>query len=283
MDNQPSFDRELLLPILLGGFSILGILIILLIGRLSAARASVIVDETETPFKYIFLGTEPVLSSGTPEASGAELVTDIPFDSPTPGSSVVTPVPGTPVLLTPNGTASPDFPPSNGGGPPGSGTLPANAGTPTRAGTSASGPPPLNAGTYDDSHSFLGFSPGWTSATQGGGECGSTQGTLHVSSTLGSSVAFKFVGWELRLRYQVAPSLGTITIRIDNTNFDPLSQSDSTTHIIEWVSPDPLAQTTHDVSITHNSGGSVNIDCVIIRDALATSTSTATPTRTPTP
>src|SRR5687767_13618311 len=170
MDNQPSFDRELLLPILLGGFSILGILIILLIGRLSAARASVIVDETETPFKYIFLGTEPVLSSGTPEASGTELSTDIPFDSPTPGSTVViaTPALGTPVLLTPNGTASPDFPPSNGGGPPGSGTLPANAATPTRAGTSASGPPPLNAGTYDDSHSFLGFSPGWTSATQGG-------------------------------------------------------------------------------------------------------------------
>ncbi len=33
MDNQPTIDRGILLPILLGGFSIIGIIVVLLIGR----------------------------------------------------------------------------------------------------------------------------------------------------------------------------------------------------------------------------------------------------------
>jgi hypothetical protein len=68
------------------------------------------VVETETPFKYIFLGTEPVLATETPEASETELLTDIPFDSLTQGSTVFaptsgTPALGTPTLATPNNTA----------------------------------------------------------------------------------------------------------------------------------------------------------------------------------
>lgn len=272
MDNQPSFDRELLLPILLGGFSILGILIIFLIGRLNAARASVIAVETETPFKYIFLGTEPVLSPESPEASETELVTDIPFDSPTPRSTVVTPGLGTPSLLTPNGTPSPGFPPSNGGGPPGSGTLPASAPTPTRTGSSASGPPPLNPGTYDDAHPVLGFSPQWDDQTS---VPGAYLGTLHISNQTGSSVTFSFIGRELRLFYQEGD--GVITIAIDGQS-STLDQADGN----EWIS-DSLTNNTHAVLITHASGGSVNIDYVIVPDIGPTGTPTVTPTRTPTP
>ena len=33
MDNQPAFDRSILIPILLGGFSVIGIIVVLLIGR----------------------------------------------------------------------------------------------------------------------------------------------------------------------------------------------------------------------------------------------------------
>lgn len=277
MDNQPSFDRELLLPILVGGFSIFGILIILLVGRLNAARASVVVVETETPFKYIFLGTEPVLSPEIPETSETELLTDTSFDSPTPLSPNATPSLGTPALGTPNSTTSPDFPPNNGSGPPGNATSPGNAATPTRTPTFASGPPPLNPGTYDDAHSSLGYSPGWSGQT---GVSGAYQGTMHVSTSIGGSVSFRFIGKELRVFYLSGSSLGEVTITIDGQSFT-LDQSDPSNGN-EWIS-DPLTNNTHTVLIAHLSGGSVNLDYVIVPDVGPTGTPTATPTRTPIP
>ena len=262
MDNQPSIDQGILLPILVGGFSIFGILIILLVGRLNASRPSVIVVETETPFKYIFLGTEPVNLTQSPEASGTELLTDIPFDSPTPAL-------GTPALVTPNTTASSDFPPNDGSGPPVSGTLPTNA-------TSASGPPPLSPATYDDAHPSLGYSPEWASQT---GVTGAYLETMHVSTSIGSSVSFRFIGRELRVFYLSGSSLGEVTITIDGQSFT-LDQSDLSNGN-EWIS-DPLTNNTHTVLIRHLSGGSVNLDYVIIPVVDSTATPTATPTRTPT-
>jgi hypothetical protein len=271
MDNQPSFDRDLLLPILLGSFSILGIIVILVIGRLNAARASVIVVETETPFKYILLGTEPVLSTETPEASETELLTDIPFDSLTPGSTVFAPTSGTPALGTPT-LATP-----NNTTPSITGTSLANTALPTPS--SASGAP-LGPGTYDDVDSRLVYNGGGWAAQQ---VDSAYSGTLHVSQAPGSSVIFRFIGTELRIGYQVAVSLGTVTVRIDNTNYDPLDQSDTSAAVNEWISPNPLSSSSHTVTITHASGGSVNLDYVIIPVVGPTSTPTATPTRTPTP
>ena len=276
MDNQPSFDRDLLLPILLGGFSILGILVILLVGRLNAARASVVVVETETPFKYIFLGTEPVNSTESPEASETGLLTDTSFDSPTPGLSGTTPALGTPALGTPNSTTSPGSPSGNGGGPPGNATSPGNAATPTRTPTFASGPAPLNPGTYDDAHPALGYSPEWSGQTS---VSAAYQGTMHVSTSIGSSVSFRFIGKELRVFYLSGSSLGEVTISIDGQS-STLDQSDLSNGN-EWIS-DPLTNNTHTVLITHLSGGSVNLDYVIIPEVALTGTPTATPTRTPT-
>ena len=258
MDKQPSIDRELLLPILVGGFSILGIIIILLIGRLNASRASVVVVETETPFKYIFLGTEPLLSPESPEVSETGLFTDIPFDSPTPPSPVITQALGTPTLITPTlVTANNTAPPTS---------------------TSASGPP-LNPGTFDDVDSHLVYEgSGWAAQTVDS----AYKGTLHVSQVPGSSVTFKFIGTEVRFGYQIAASLGTVTVRIDNTNYDPIDQSNTSAAINEWISPGPLSPSSHTVTITHASGGSINLDYVIIPDVGPTGTPTATPTRTPT-
>jgi hypothetical protein len=50
----------------------------------------------------------------------------------------------------------------------------------------------------------------------------------------------------------------------------------------EWIS-DLLTNNTHTVVITHLSGGSVNLDSIIIPAVDATATPTATPTRTPNP
>ena len=269
MDDQPSFDRELLLPILLGGFSILGIIIILLIGRLNAARASVIVVETETPFKYIFLGTEPINPTESPEVSETELLTDIPFQSPAPQPlgtlgtvpGLGIPTVGTPMLLTPNITA-----------PPTNGTLPVDTSPPTS--TSASGAP-LGSGTYDDVDSRLVYNgPFWISQID---VAGAYQGTLHVSQVSESSLTFRFIGRELRLFYQGNPSQGEVTINIDGQNYT-LDQSNGN----EWIS-DQLTNNTHTVLITHLSGGSVNLDYVIIPEVAPTGTPTATPTRTPNP
>jgi hypothetical protein len=271
MDKQPSIDRELLLPILVGGFSILGIIMILLIGRLNASRASVVVVETETPFKYIFLGTEPVLSPESPEASETELLTDSIFDGSTPPPPGTFPAFGTPTLrttalVTQNTTSQPT-----------DGTSPVNTTLPTS--TSASGAP-LNSGTYDDIDSHLVYNgSGWAAQ-----EVDSAyKGTLHVSQVPGSSVTFKFIGTEVRFGYQIAASLGTVTVRIDNTNYDPIDQSDTSAAINEWISPGPLSSSSHTVTITHASGGSVNLDYVIVPEVAPTGAPTATPTRTPTP
>jgi hypothetical protein len=268
MDNQPSFDRELLLPILLGGFSILGIIIILLIGRLNAARASVIVVETQTPFKYIFLGTEPINPTESPEASETELLTDIPFQSPTPRPlgtlgtvpGLGIPTVGTPAVLTPNNTASPV-----------NGTSPVNTSLPTT--TSASGAP-LGSGTYDDLDSRIVYDGPWLGQTD---VAGAYQGTLHVSQVTGSSLTFRFIGRELRLFYQGNPSQGQVTINIDGQNYT-LDQSNGN----EWIS-DQLTNNTHTVLITHLSGGSVNLDYAIIPEVALAGTPTATPTTTLTP
>jgi hypothetical protein len=271
MDNQPSIDRTILLPILIGAFSIFGILILLLIGRLNASRASLPVEETETPFKYIFLGTEPGLFTESPEATEADLLneTSTPFDG---AIATATPSPPglAPTLVTPNVDGGP---PGNNqtDAPPINLTPPGNTSLPTS--TSASGPP-MNAGTYDDVDSHLIYDgPGWEAQEV----ANAYKGTLHVSQVSGSTVTFGFIGRELRLFYQAGSSLGEVTIWIDGQTFT-LDQSDLQNGN-EWVS-DLLANATHTVLITHTRGGPVNLDYVIIPEV---ATPTPTPTRTSRP
>jgi hypothetical protein len=148
-------------------------------------------------------------------------------------------------------------------------TIPVN--TPTRTPTSASAPP-LNAGIYDDTDNRLVYSNNWISQNN---VSGAYLGTLHVSNTLGSTLAFRFIGRELRVFYFGGTSLGTIRLNLDGVDFDlPQNQ---TTGPSEWVLPQ-VAQGTHAVTIRHLSGGSINIDYVIIPEVIGTSTPTATST-----
>jgi hypothetical protein len=127
---------------------------------------------------------------------------------------------------------------------------------------------PLAPGTYDDSHPLIAYD-GWNSVT----EPSAYQSTLHVSSTTDSTVTFRFTGQQLRLKFQGSASFGVIRINIGGLNFD-LDESNGTD---EWVSA-MLAQGTYTVTITHISGGSVNIDSILIPDF-----NTPTPSVTPTP
>ena len=105
---------------------------------------------------------------------------------------------------------------------------------------------------------------------------GTSQNTLHVSNTIGDSVQLSFVGQKVQIAYQAAPSLGTIAIRLDSVDFT-VDQSSSEISIETWESP-VLTLSSHTITITHISGGSINLDEVAVIDI-----STPTPTLTPTP
>lgn len=268
MDNQPSFNRELLVPIFVGALSVIGIVVVLMIGRPQSAPAQVAMTPSHTPFQFLFLGTEPAANTTFPggseiapgfeetalfgppfEETSVVVSPDLPssFTTPTRSSSVSTPlILGTPDLTSAN-------------------AIPTNTAAPTPS--SASGPP-LNAGTYDDVHPDI-LKNGWVPSSTGGT-------TLHVSSTPGSTITFRFIGTELRLFYQGGNTLGQVRVVIDNVaeNFD---QSTGT----EWVS-DTFPNGTHTVLITHVGGGAVNLDYVIIPSVANTATPSITPSVTPT-
>ena len=256
MDNQPAFDRSLLIPIFISGCSVIGIVVVLLIGRSLSAPAEVPTTPSATRFAYVYLGTEPAIT--TPLTDETQIG---PTEEPafTEGPIVEEPTESTPVLMTPTrpGPNTPIVLPSATGNTPASPTA-----------TSASGPP-LNPGTYDDVDSHFVYN-GWNPT-------GSSGNTLHVSVVPGSTISFRFIGRELRLIYQGGSTLGQMRITIDNVS-ETLDQSSGN----EWVS-DSFANGTHTVLITHLSGGSVNLDQVIIPQSSNTPTVTVTPTRTQPP
>ncbi|HSB03303.1 MAG TPA: hypothetical protein VLE49_21820 [Anaerolineales bacterium] len=260
MNNRPAIDRELLIPILIGGLSVVGIAVVLIVGRSLSAPAEVAATPSSTPFQYIYLGTEPAIT--TPIVEGSDLppteepITEVPiFDTPvfdTPTRPVATPI----ILQTRTVTSN----------------VP-RTGTPTRASTATRTSPPSVANNYDDTDSRLTYSGSWTSQLE---VSGAYQNSLHISYAVGNSVTFTFTGTEIHVFYQAGPSLGTMTITIDSFGDAPISQAQNTTQIKEWVS-DQLSSGTHAVVIQHNSGGSINIDRFYIPAP------TPTPTRTPTP
>jgi hypothetical protein len=272
MENRPAFDRTLFLPILLGGFSILGIIVVLLIGRSLNAPPPVSASPSATQFQYIYLGTEPAITTPLTEESGIPLPSEPPVDQPvdvtpevgSPTSSVPTPI----ILTQPNTTSTST-----------SNVLRTNTpnqfSTPTGTATLST---PLVANTYDDTDSRLAYSSGWTSQT---GVSGAYQNTLHISNANGNSVTFIFPGPEIHVFYQAGPSLGSMTITIDNRGGPAISQAQSQTQIKEWQPDELLTTGTHTIVITHSGGGSINIDYLVVPAPTATPTVTPSPTRTP--
>lgn len=267
MDNQPSFDRSLLIPIGVAVFSLIGICGILVAGRIAAARANVQEVPTATPFKYAFVGTEPAITTVTLEPTGLLTpgFTEPPVIFNTSTSSSLS----TPILLSPVATNALSTTAARTTSPI------ANTKTPTRTPTSESSAP-LGAGTFDDIYDHLNYSGSWDAQAN---VSGAHDNTLHVSGTLGDTVSFQFIGQELRIFFQAGPSLGTIRVHFNGSDYD-MSENNSTTQTYEWVLPS-VTNGTHEVTITHLSGGSVNLDYIIIPEVPLTPTKT--PTATPTP
>ena len=241
MESKPTANRELLLPVLLGGLSILGIGVVYLFGNSINSPAPVPVNYTDTPFRYIYLGTEPGLSTQTPENTPTELPTDTPasiivLDTPT---RLVNPTQV--IVRTPTVTISPTV--------------------------------PAVLSIFDDTYYEILYNGDWVAQS----DLDDThQNTLHLSTKVGNSASFTFVGQQVTLSFQAGPSLGRISINLDGLLFE-VDQSNPETEIKKWTSA-LLVRGTHTIQITHLSGGSVNIDSIIIPDV-----STPTPTATSTP
>src|SRR5512143_2020498 len=94
MNNQSPFNRELLIPILIGGFSVVGIAVVLFAGSVLNSPAEITATPSETPFQYIFLGTEPAVTTLVAEGSDlppteAPIMTELPFPFDTPADTPI--------------------------------------------------------------------------------------------------------------------------------------------------------------------------------------------------
>jgi hypothetical protein len=252
MENK-SFDRSLLIPIGVGVFALMGMCLILVAGRITALRANVQEVPTATPFKFALVGTEPAITTVTLEPT--EFATPVLLSPAATNALSSTPITLNTSTRTPVAAAT---------------TPAAKTNTPTRTATSAS-TAPLQSNTYDDVDAHIIYAGDWTTQSN---VSGAYQNTLHVSTTLGNTVTFRFIGQEMRLFFQAGPSLGTIRLNLDGTNYD-MNENNVTTETYEWVLPS-VTNGTHTVTITHLSGGSVNVDYIIIPEV------PVTPTRTPT-
>ncbi len=261
MENKPSPDPGLLTPLLLGALSILGIVVIFFSVRAASMRQAEL-PPTATPFRFLYLGTEPGLSTLTPQPTPTFIVIE---ESPAPSKP-------------PAGTSVPDFPPFTPSSP-GSPAFPTQPSNPTQPvnQTQPAGQPntptftptiPSVLAKYDDTYFGIIYDGEWTSQTN---VTGAYQNTLHISFTIENYALFTFVGQQVILTYQAGPSLGTIRIDLDGIEFE-VSQSSPQTQLVDWASP-ILIMGSHDLVIEHLSGGSINIDSITIPDIR-----TATPT-----
>lgn len=238
-DKKPSIDPGLLAPGLLGLLSVVGIAVIFFLVNAEASRPAAEPVSTATQFRFIYLGTEPGLSTLTPQATPTRFILETPEEPATQAP-----------FLT--------LPPTQNGRP-----TQAAVRTPTATPTI-----PALFLKVDDTYFELLYNGDWVAQSN---VTGTEQNTLHISFRVGNSMSFTFVGQQVIVSYQAGPSLGSVRITLDGLEFD-VSQAAGQTQLMEWRSP-ILVRGTHELVIEHLSGGSVNLDAISIPDL-----STATPT-----
>lgn len=256
-ENKPSLDPGILVPAALAALSIMGIAVVFFVTRAESQRPAAEPADTATPFRFVYLGTEPGLSTLTPEPTPTfELATS---ELPEPRPPEMTEFPAD--TEVPGFPSFPTFPPTDPAFP----TQPA-ARTPTPTPT-ASETLPAVLSKFDDTYYEILYDGEWTSQTN---VTGAYQNTLHISFTIENYAYFTFVGQQAIVSFQAGPSLGTILIDLDGIEFE-VSQASAQTQLLEWRSP-VLVMGTHELIVEHLSGGSVNLDSITIPDL-----------RTPTP
>jgi hypothetical protein len=240
MNIRKLFDPGIVFSILLSMLSLFGICVVLGVWLYNNERIPVQASETETPFQYVYLGTEPSVLTLTPE------MTDTPIFTPTSAPSPL-------VISSPTKLVSPVSTLARTAISPATATL-ARTATPSATATSSS-----ILSQFDDTYFELLYDGDWTTLSD---VTGAYQDTLHISYTVGNSVLFTFVGEKVDIVYQTGPSLGQISINLDGFVAE-VSEASNQTQFQKWESA-PLVRVTHELLIEHLSGGSVNLDSIII-------------------
>lgn len=263
-EKKPSLDFSILVPGALGILSILGIAVIFFVVRADSMRPTGEPVSTATSFRFVYLGTEPSLSTLTPAPTPSPIFIEPPTATEKPDTD-----------QPPFGTQIPDFPGFPTSAPTNPSFLtsaPTNPAFPTQPAARTSTPTasetiPAVLSKFDDTYNQILYDGEWTSQTN---VTGAYQNTLHISFTVQNYAYFTFVGQQVIVGFQGGPSLGTILIDLDGVEFQ-VSQASAQTQLVEWRSP-VLVMGTHELIIEHLSGGSVNLDSITIPDL-----------RTPTP
>jgi C1A family cysteine protease len=153
--------------------------------------------------------------------------------------------------------------------------------TPTRTPTNT--PTLVNSlpGTYDDKSpriQYLGWKYAARSSNYGGSE--------HYSQVEGSVAWMKFTGVGVTILTRNNTTHGVLTVNIDGIDVGTINEYTASQKFKQKWTFTGLANTTHDLRITHSSGSYVTLDAVMILKPptpTPTSTFTKTPTLTPTP
>jgi len=231
MQPRSSFDRAILIPVVIGIVSILGICWIFLPTYLGKS----VIRPTATPSGFSSL--EPRTQTPSPVATPSQ---DETPQTATATSAAAYPGPSA-ETLSPTSTLVTE-------------SLPTLSATPT--------PNPaqlLQAGTkYDDMDPHIAYDPYWTVLKNPGTE-NAYQGTLHASTNIGSAASFRFIGDRFRLGYQRGTNFGTVSVIIDDQSYSFHEQAFD----LLWNSPQ-LSPGDHFVRIIHESGESINLDYIVI-------------------
>lgn len=231
MQPRSSFDRELLIPVVISIVSILGICLI---------------------FSTSLFGRKVLRPTAVPTSfSPLEAATEIPSPSASSTQDETPPL-ATTTSLDADLALPTELPPSTSTVITESLPTPSATSTPERI-------QPLQAGKiYDDTDPNIAYDPYWT-ALKNPSTVSSYRGTIHASYDNGSKASFRFTGKQFLLGYKRARSFGTVTVIIDN---EPYSFNEQAFDLL-WRSPQ-LPPGDHFVQIIHDSGESINLDYIEI-------------------
>jgi hypothetical protein len=236
MQPRSSFDRALLIPVVISIVSILGICLIFL----TSGLGKIFPHPTATPSRFSPL--EAVRRTPSPSAISAQDETPPTATGTTPDASLE------PATETPPATSTMVTEITE--------SLPTPSATPTPDRIQ-----PLQAGrNYDDTDPNIAYDQYWT-ALKNPSTVNSYKGTIHASFDAGSKASFRFTGKRFLLGYKRAKSFGTVTVIIDD---EPYSFDEQAFDLV-WRSPE-LSPGDHFVRIIHESGQSINLDYIEILD-----------------
>jgi hypothetical protein len=236
MQPRPSFDRGLLIPVVIGVVSILGICWIFLTSALGQRiLPPTVIPSSINSFEAARRTPSPAATSTRDETPKAQTPSTATGPSPVayPGLSAETLPSASPFITK---------------------SLPTPSATPTPENIQ-----PLAAGKYyDDVDPNIAYDPYWT-GLKNPSTANSYKGTIHISTGIGNEASFRFTGKRFRLGYQRGRKFGTVTVLIDD---QPYSFNEQAFDLV-WSSP-KLSPGDHFVRIIHESGESINLDYILI-------------------